>query len=292
MNITNNGNLKLAVQKKGRLTDKSIELLKLCGIDIENYAERLVVSSSSFPLDLLLLRDDDIPEYVQDGVADIGIVGENVIVEKKAKVEMLQKLGFGKCKIMLAAPEYLKFESIQDINNKTIATSYPNILQTYLKEQNLSAKIIEISGSVEITPALGVADLICDIVSTGTTLMMNKLKKSFSVFESQAALICSASTLKDEKKNEILNELLRRIRSVLTARSSRYLMMNVPVQSLEKIERMIPSIKSPTVVPLADPNMVAVHAVIPADLLWKIVDQLKQEGASGILLLPIENMIL
>jgi len=291
MNITNNGNLKLAVQKKGRLTDKSIELLKLCGIDIENYAERLVVSSSSFPLDLLLLRDDDIPEYVQDGVADIGIVGENVIVEKKAKVEMLQKLGFGKCKIMLAAPEYLKFESIQDINNKTIATSYPNILQTYLKEQNLSAKIIEISGSVEITPALGVADLICDIVSTGTTLMMNKLKKSFSVFESQAALICSASTLKDEKKNEILNELLRRIRSVLTARSSRYLMMNVPVQSLEKIERMIPSIKSPTVVPLADPNMVAVHAVIPADLLWKIVDQLKQEGASGILLLPIENMI-
>jgi len=292
MNITNNGNLKLAVQKKGRLTDKSIELLKLCGIDIENYAERLVVSSSSFPLDLLLLRDDDIPEYVQDGVADIGIVGENVIVEKKAKIEMLQKLGFGKCKIMLAAPEYLKFESIQDINNKTIATSYPNILQTYLKEQNLSAKIIEISGSVEITPALGVADLICDIVSTGTTLMMNKLKKSFSVFESQAALICSASTLKDEKKNEILNELLRRIRSVLTARSSRYLMMNVPVQSLEKIERMIPSIKSPTVVPLADPNMVAVHAVIPADLLWKIVDQLKQEGASGILLLPIENMIL
>lgn len=292
MNITNNGNLKLAVQKKGRLTDKSIELLKLCGIDIENYAERLVVSSSSFPLDLLLLRDDDIPEYVQDGVADIGIVGENVIVEKKAKVELLHKLGFGKCKIMLAAPENLHFESLQDINNKTIATSYPNILQTFLDENNLKAKTIEISGSVEIAPALGVADLICDIVSTGTTLMMNKLKKSFTVFESQAALICSDLLLKDEKKNEILTELLRRIRSVLTARSSKYLMMNVPIDSLERIEKLIPSIKSPTIVPLADPNMVAVHAVIPSDLLWKIVDQLKQEGASGILQLPIENMIL
>ncbi|MFA6597582.1 MAG: ATP phosphoribosyltransferase [Ignavibacteriaceae bacterium] len=292
MNITNNGNLKLAVQKKGRLTDKSIELLKLCGIDIENYAERLVVSSSSFPLDLLLLRDDDIPEYVQDGVADIGIVGENVIVEKKAKVEMLHKLGFGKCKIMLAAPENLHFENLKDINNKTIATSYPNILQTFLDQNNLKAKTIEISGSVEIAPALGVADLICDIVSTGTTLMMNKLKKSFTVFESQAALICSDVLLKDEKKNEILNELLRRIRSVLTARSSKYLMMNVPIESLERIEKLIPSIKSPTIVPLADPNMVAVHAVIPSDLLWKIVDQLKQEGASGILLLPIENMIL
>jgi len=292
MNITNNGNLKLAVQKKGRLTDKSIELLKLCGIDIENYAERLVVSSSSFPLDLLLLRDDDIPEYVQDGVADIGIVGENVIVEKKAKVELLHKLGFGKCKIMLAAPENLRFESLQDINNKTIATSYPNILQTFLDDNNLKAKTIEISGSVEIAPALGVADLICDIVSTGTTLMMNKLKKSFTVYESQAALICSDLLLKDEKKNEILTELLRRIRSVLTARSSKYLMMNIPIESLERIEKLIPSIKSPTIVPLADPNMVAVHAVIPSDLLWKIVDQLKQEGASGILQLPIENMIL
>jgi ATP phosphoribosyltransferase len=292
MNISNNGNLKLAVQKKGRLTDKSIELLKLCGIDIENYAERLVVSSSSFPLDLLLLRDDDIPEYVQDGVADVGIVGENVIVEKKAKVETLQKLGFGKCKIMLAAPENFRFEILQDINNKTIATSYPNILQTFLDENNLKAKTIEISGSVEIAPALGVADLICDIVSTGTTLMMNKLKKSFTVYESQAVLVCSNILLKDKKKNDILNELLRRIRSVLTARSSKYLMMNVPIDSLERIEKLIPSIKSPTIVPLADPNMVAVHAVIPSDLLWKIVDQLKQEGASGILLLPIENMIL
>ncbi|MFA4923682.1 MAG: ATP phosphoribosyltransferase [Ignavibacteriaceae bacterium] len=292
MNITNNGNLKLAVQKKGRLTDKSIELLKLCGIDIENYAERLVVSSSSFPLDLLLLRDDDIPEYVQDGVADIGIVGENVIVEKKAKVETLQKLGFGKCKIMLAAPERRHFEKLDEVNNKTIATSYPNILQSFLNENHLQAKIIEISGSVEIAPALGVADLICDIVSTGTTLMMNKLKKSFTVYESQAALICSGILLKDKKKNEILNELLRRIRSVLTARSSKYLMMNVPKDSLERIEKLIPSLKSPTIVTLADPTMVAVHAVIPSDLLWKIVDQLKREGASGILLLPIENMIL
>jgi ATP phosphoribosyltransferase len=291
MSVSNNGNLKLAIQKKGRLTDKSIDLLKLCGIEIDHYTERLVVPASNFPLEVLFLRDDDIPEYVQDGVADIGIVGENVVVSKNAHTEIVEKLGFGKCSLMMAAPENVTIKSVKDIEGKTIATSFPNIVQNYLNENKINAKIIEISGSVEIAPALGVADMICDIVSTGNTLRMNKLKKSISVFESQAVLIRSSNKKLNQTKNEYLDKLLRRIRSVLTAKNSKYLMMNVPKSSLLEIERVIPSIKSPTILPLADENLVAVHAVIPSDYLWKIVDSLKKLGATGILLSPIENMI-
>jgi len=286
-----NGNLKLAVQKKGRLTDKSLELLRLCGIDIENYSERLVVSASNFPLDILFLRDDDIPEYVQDGVADVGIVGENVIYEKQTKSSVLEKLGFGKCSLLMAYPEGRELKNLDDINGKTIATSYPRIVKDFLLKNNLDAKLIELSGSVEIAPSLGVADLICDIVSTGNTLMMNKLKKSFKVFDSQAVLISASTNFKDDEKNSILNDLLRRIRSVLTARASKYLMMNVPKNSLNKIIKIIPSLKSPTVLHLAEENMLAVHAVIPSNKFWDIVEALKAAGASGILLLPIENMI-
>lgn len=286
-----NGNLKLAVQKKGRLTDKSLDLLKLCGLDIENYSERLFVSARNFPVDIFFLRDDDIPEYVQDGVADAGIVGENVIYEKSSKVIQKEKLGFGRCTLMLAHPERKKVKSLTDINGATIATSYPKILNDFLKKNKIEAKIIELSGSVEIAPSLGVADFICDIVSTGNTLMMNKLKKSFKVFESQAVLI-SSKKLKDETdKQKILNELLKRISSVLSARKSKYLMMNIPRKSLNEIIGVIPSLKSPTVLPLADENLLAVHAVIPTETFWKIVDDLKSLGATGILLLPIENMI-
>ncbi len=284
-------NIKLAIQKKGRLTEKSLELLKLCGIDIENYSERLVVSSNTFPIDIFFLRDDDIPEYVQDGVADIGIVGENVVYEKKAEIESLENLGFGKCKIMMAYPDSASLESPQDLMNKTIATSYPHIVREYLKKENIQAKIIELSGSVEIAPTLGVADVVCDIVSTGNTLMMNKLKKGFTVFESQAVLISNKELATDGNLETIKQDLLRRIRSVLSARRSKYLMMNVPKLSLEKIMKLIPSLRSPTIVPLADNESVAVHAVIPSDYIWNIVDILKNEGASGILLMPIENMI-
>ncbi len=286
-----NGNLKLALQKKGRLTEKSLELLSLCGLDIENYSERLVVSVRNFPLDILFLRDDDIPEYVQDGVADIGIVGENVVYEKQSGTKVLEKLGFGRCSLMFAYPEKNELKKIEDINGKTIATTYPRILNEYLKKNNIKAKVIELSGSVEIAPSLGVADLICDIVSTGNTLMMNKLKKSFKVFESEAVLISAEEKLKDPKLNEILNDLLGRIRSVKTAHSSKYLMMNVPKDSLETILEIIPSLKSPTVLSLAEENMLAVHAVIPSDKFWQIVNDLKSAGASGILLLPIDNLI-
>ena len=287
-----NSNLKLALQRKGRLTEKSLELLQHCGLDIEDYSERLVVSVRNFPLDILFLRDDDIPEYVQDRVADIGIVGENVVYEKQAKTVLLEKLGFGRCSLLIAHPENNELKEIAELNGKTIATTYPKILKDYLEKNKIDAKIIELSGSVEIAPSLGVADLICDIVSTGNTLMMNKLKKSFEVFKSEAVLISSENLLTDSKKKEILDDLLKRIRSVLRARSSKYLMMNVPKASLEKITNIIPSLKSPTVVPLANPDLVAVHAVIPSDKFWQIIDDLKAAGASGILLLPIENMIL
>lgn len=288
-----NGNLKLALQKKGRLTDKSLELLKLCGLDIESGSEKLVVAARNFPLEVYFLRDDDIPEYVKDGVADVGIVGENVVFEKQFPNYTLQKLGFGRCSLLIAYPDLAGKEITkpEDLNGKTIATSYPVILKDYLKANNLTANIIELSGSVEIAPALGVADLICDIVSTGNTLMMNKLKKSFKIYDSEAVLISSKPRLEDDEKNKLLDELLRRIRSVLKARTSKYLMMNAPKESIEKITHIISSLKSPTVLPLADDKMVAIHAVIPAGQFWKIIDDLKDAGASGILLLPIDNMI-
>lgn len=286
-----NGNLKLAVQKKGRLTEKSLELMKLCGLEVENYSERLVVTIRNFPLDILFLRDDDIPEYVQDGVADIGIVGENVIFEKQAKIQIQEKLGFGKCSLILAHLSDKELKDIKDLSGKTIATSYPKILRNFLEKNKLDAKLIELSGSVEIAPSLGIADLICDIVSTGNTLMMNKLKRSFKVFDSEAVLISSDKDFIDPNKKVILNDILKRIRSVLTARSSRYLMMNIPKDSLEKIVKLIPALKSPTVLHLADENLLAVHAVIPAKTYWDIIDDLKAAGASGILLLPIENLI-
>jgi len=284
-------NLKLAIQRKGRLTDKSVELLKLCGLDIESYSERLVVTARNFPLEILFLRDDDIPEYVQDSVADAGIVGENVIFEKQTKTMEMEKLGFGRCSLIIAHPEKNEITNIAEINGKIIATSYPNILKNFLKKNNISAKVIELSGSVEIAPSLGVADLICDIVSTGNTLMMNKLKKSFTVFDSEAVLISSEATINNQRKNDILQDLLRRIRSVKNARDSKYLMMNIPKASLERIVEIIPSLKSPTVLHLADENMLAIHAVIPSHTLWDIIEDLKAAGASGILLLPIENLI-
>jgi len=286
-----NGNLKLAIQRKGRLSDKSLELLKACGLEIDTYSNKLLLSAKNFKLDILLLRDDDIPEYVQDGVADIGIVGQDVIAEDRAEVTEIKKLGFGKCKLMIGIPEREELASIKDLEGKTIATSFPNILGDYLTENEVKAKIIELSGSVEIAPSLGVANYICDLVSTGTTLKLNQLKKSFTVFESQAALISRNNINGDEAKQKLLTNLLSRIDSVLSAKKSNYLMMNVPSAKLEKVVEIIPSLKSPTVLPLAEEGMVAVHAVIPNETFWNIVDDLKLAGASGILLLPIENMI-
>lgn len=286
-----NGNLKLAVQKKGRLTDKSLQLLKNCGLDFEDYSDRLIISARNFELDILFLRDDDIPEYVNDGVADIGIVGEDVIYEKNADVEIVRKLGFGRCNLSLAVPDGKELKSISELNGLRVATSFPVLLKNFLDKNKIHASIIEISGSVEITPSLGVADVICDLVSTGNTLKLNKLKKSFDVFSSEAALITSKNLKENIEKQTILEQLLVRIDSALSAKKSKYLMMNAPKLNLEKIESIVPSLSSPTILSLADESMVAVHAVIPADKFWEIYKDLKDAGASGILLLPIENMI-
>jgi len=286
-----NGNLKLAIQKKGRLSEKSINLLKSCGLEIDNYGDRLLLSVRNFSIDILFLRDDDIPEYVQDGVADIGIVGEDILFEKESKVNVVKKLGFGRCKLLIAIPEGEEVTSVMDLNNKRIATSHPKILNNFLEKNKLNSRVVEISGSVEITPSLGVADYICDIVSTGNTLKLHKLKKSFNVFDSEAVLIANESLNNNDEKQKILNDLSQRIDSVLAAINSKYLMMNIPQNSLNKVITLIPSLKSPTVLPLADENLLAVHAVIPSDSFWDLITDLKKIGATGILLLPIENLV-
>ena len=288
----NNGNIKLAVQKNGRLTENTLQLLRNCNLDIEKFNDRLIVSVRNFKLDLLFLRDDDIPEYVQDGVAELGIVGEDVIQETKSDVEIVKKLGFGRCNLRIAIPENVELKNLSGLNQKRIATSYPNILSEFLLHNKIDAKVINISGSVEAAPSLGIADYICDLVSTGNTLKLNKLKASVNVLESESVLIKSRELQKGSEKYKIFLNLLSRIESVLNAKNSKYLMMNVEKESLEDVLKLIPSLKSPTILSLADENTLAVHAVIPAEKFWEIVDDLKSAGASGILLLPIENIVL
>ena len=288
----NNGNIKLAVQKNGRLTENTLQLLRNCNLDIEKFNDRLIVSVRNFKLDLLFLRDDDIPEYVQDGVAELGIVGEDVIRETKSDVEIVKKLGFGKCNLRIAIPENVELKNLSDLNHKRIATSYPNILSDYLSHHKIDAKVINISGSVEAAPSLGIADYICDLVSTGNTLKLNKLKASVNVLESESVLIKNKELQEGSEKYKIFLNLLSRIESVLNAKNSKYLMMNVEKKSLEAVLKLIPSLKSPTILALAEENTLAVHAVIPAEKFWEIVDDLKLAGASGILLLPIENIVL
>ena len=287
-----NENLRFAIQKKGRLHDKSMQLLKSCGIEVENFQDRLFVSASNFNLDILFLRDDDIPEYVQDNVAHIGIVGENEMLEKGLAVKPVKQLGFGKCSLRLGIPEKDELKSIKDLENKIIATSYPKILNNFLDENKIKAKVIELSGSVEIAPSLGIADYICDLVSTGNTLKLNKLKKSFNILNSQAVLIQSEKFNLSPELKKIFNKLLLRIESSLKAKKSKYIMMNVPKDSLEQIIKIIPSLESPTVLPLSNKGLVAVHAVINEDKFWEINEDLKAAGASGILSMPIENIIL
>ena len=286
-----NRNLRLALQKNGRLTENSLQLLRNCNLDIEKFNDRMIVSVRNYNLDLLFLRDDDIPEYVQEGVADIGIVGEDVVEENKAEVSVVKKLGFGKCKLRIGIPESDEIDNIKALENKRIATSYPNILKNFLKSNNLKANVINISGSVEVTPTLGISDYICDLVSTGNTLKLNKLKSSLTVLESEAVLIKNKNLDELTDKYQIYSKLLARIESVLNAKNSKYLMINVPKDSLQTILKIIPSLKSPTILSLAEEYLCAVHAVIPAEKFWEIVDKLKAAGASGILLLPIENIV-
>ena len=282
-------NLKIAVQKKGRLYDGSISLLKECGIDVSNGNNQLRVQAANFPLEVFFLRDDDIPEYVQDAVVDIGFVGENVIVEKNKKVSSVEKLGFGKCRLSIAIPKSGTIRSITDLHNKKIATSYPRILSNFLKEKNITATIQEISGSVEIAPRIGLADAICDLVSSGSTLFSNELTELEPVLRSEAILI-SNKNLSADKQN-LLDKLLFRIRAVKKAKNNKYVLLNAPNDKLKEICGLLPGMKSPTILPLAEKGWSSVHSVISEDDFWNVIENLKASGAQGILIVPIEKMI-
>jgi len=280
--------LKIAIQKSGRLNEKSVELLKNCGLSFENYKSSLISPVSNFPLEILFLRDDDIPEYVQDGIADLGIVGENVIEETEVAVSYLQRLGFGKCSLKIAITNNSDITDIQGLNGKSIATTYPVILGKFLHKQNIEADIRTISGSVEISPGLGLSDAICDLVSTGGTLKSNGLKPFADVMSSEAVLIGS----KGSENDDLIQELIQRIQSVLRAKETKYVVLNVEKANLPDILKLLPGVKSPSVLPLAEEGWVAVHTVIPERDFWSRISQLKQAGAQGIVVMPIEKIIL
>lgn len=281
--------LKIAVQKKGRLNDDSIQLLKDIGISIDNGIDQLKATASNFPLEILYLRNSDIPQYLEDGVADIAILGENLLVEKEKNVEVVKKLGFSKCKVSLAVPKQFNGVGLDYFQNKKIATSYPNTVKKFFKKNNINAEIHVISGSVEIAPNIGLADGICDIVSSGSTLFKNGLVETSIILKSEAVLVKSLNLAKN--KQEILNKILFRIDAVLQAKNKRYILLNAPNNKIEEISNILPVLKSPTILPLAKEGWSSIHSVIDKGDFWKVIDKLKATGAEGILVIPIEKML-
>jgi ATP phosphoribosyltransferase len=281
--------LKIAVQKSGRLFEDSIKLLKDCGIDINNGNKQLKAVAQNFPLEIYFLRDDDIPQYVFDGVADIGIVGENVVQEKQKDIETVYRLGFGKCRLSIAVPKSMKYNGVQDLQGLKIATSYPVISTNFLNKNRVDAEIHEISGSVEIAPGIGLADAICDLVSSGSTLFINGLKEVAVILKSEAILVANKNLTTDQKA--ILEKLLLRINAVKTARHNKYILMNAPNHQLKNIIALLPGMKSPTIVPLAEEGWSSVQSVVNENDFWEVIEKLKQYEAEGILVMPIEQMI-
>lgn len=282
-------NLKIAIQKSGRLSDESLGLLKACGIRFSNGAGKLRTEALNFPLEVYFLRDDDIPQYVADGVADLGMVGENVLYEKQLPLTVATRLGFGRCRLALAVPKNEAYSSIESLRGKRIATSYPGLLQKFLQSQQVEAEIHEISGSVEIAPGIGLADAICDLVSTGSTLLTNGLREVETVLQSEAVL-ARPQQLSVEKE-ALLQRLLFRIEAVQQASRNKYILLNAPNDRLSTIIALLPGIKSPTVLPLALPGWSSLHSVIEENQFWEVIEQLKLAGAEGILVVPIEKMI-
>lgn len=282
--------IKLAIQKSGRLSEKSIELLKNCGIKFVSNSSSLKTKAFNFPMEILFLRDDDIPRYVADGVADFGILGMNEIVEQNQHVSIIKKLGFSKCRLSIAVPNDFKYESIHSLEGKKIATSYPVLLEKHLNGVGVKAEIHEISGSVEIAPTIGLADAICDLVSTGGTLLMNGLKEVEEIFKSEAALIGNVS-LSAEKK-ALLAKWMLRVEAVEKAQNNKYILMNVPNTAIEEVCKLLPGMKSPTIIPLQTEGWSSVHSVIHEDAFWEIIEKVKAAGAEGILVCPIEQMVL
>jgi len=282
--------LRIAIQKSGRLYEESVKLLGECGIDLRNVKDRLRTESDSFPLEVFFFRDDDIPQYVEDGVADIGIVGENVLLEKNKKAVIVEELGFGKCRLSIAVPRNQVYEGVATLRNKRIATSYPFLVNSYLRQHNVEADIHEISGSVEIAPGIGLADVVADLVSSGSTLFMNGLKEVETILQSQAVLIRNNGL--NEAQLQLVDKLLFRIRAVKKAKRTKYILLNAPNDKLKEIIALLPGMKSPTVLPLAESGWSSVHSVLNEDEFWDRIEQLKAAGAQGILVVPIEKMVM
>jgi len=281
--------IRIAIQKSGRLYDDSIKILKECGIDINTGINKLKAEASNFPMEVFLFRDDDIPQYVQDGVADIGIVGENVLVEKEKDVKVIEKLGFGKCRLSIAIPKTMSYKGASDLNGLKIATTYKTILSGFLKKEKIKAEIHEISGSVEIAPSIGLANAICDLVSSGSTLFMNGLKEVEVIFKSEAVLVQNKSLTK--KQLALVDKLLFRMQAVKKSKKNKYILLNAPNTNLDKILKILPGMRSPTILPLAEKGWSSVHSVVNEDKFWEIIEALKANGAQGILVVPIEKMI-
>lgn len=282
--------LRIAIQKAGRLNEDSLKILKDAGISIDNGKEQLKATSSNFPLEVLYLRNGDIPQYLRDGVVDIAFLGENVLEEKGDDILQSQKLGFSKCRVSIAVPKSVKYNGIEDLQGKRIATSYPNTLNSFLKKKGITADLHIINGSVEIAPNIGLADAICDIVSSGNTLFKNNLKEVEVMMQSEAVLAVAPNI--SEERREILNKLEFRLKSVLNARSSKYILLNAPDSKLEEIIKLLPGMRSPTVLPLAEKGWSSIHTVIQENRFWEIIHELKELGAEGILVAPIEKMVL
>ena len=282
--------IRIAIQKAGRLNEDSLQILKDCGISIDNGKDQLKASSRNFPIEVFYLRNGDIPQYLRDGVVDIAIIGENVLIEKGEDISIVEKLGFSKCKVSLAVPKSVKYNSVKDFEGKRIATSYPNTVLNYLKEKGVNAELHIISGSVEIAPNIGLADAICDIVSSGSTLFKNNLKEVEVMLTSEAVLAVSPQIT--EERKALLAKLQFRIQSVLKARNSKYVLLNAPNAKLDGILKLLPGMRSPTVLPLAEEGWSSVHTVINKDTFWEVIDELKKAGAEGILVCPIEKMVL
>ena len=281
--------LKIALQRSGRLADGSTSLLRKCGIGFSNGLGKLRTEATDFPLEILFLRDDDLPDYVRDGVADIGIVGENVIAEAPQTVETIEKLGFGRCRLSLAVPKGVEYTGLLDLAGKKIATSYPNILGKFFAANDVVADIHEISGSVEIAPSIGLADAVCDLVSSGSTLFSNGLREVETVMASEAVLITRCDL--DGQRRSILDKLLFRIRSVKAASQNKYILLNAPLERVDAIKCLLPGMRSPSMIPLAEPGWVSLHSVVSETDFWEVVDSLKNAGAEGILVLSIDQMI-
>ncbi len=282
--------LKIAIQKSGRLSENSKKLLEECGIKFSGGISVLKTSASNFPVEVLFLRDDDIPQYVEQQVADIGILGENMVAEKNKDIDIIEKLGFANCRLSLAIPKEEKYTGPQHFMNKKVATSYPRILSDFFLKHSITAEIEEISGSVEIAPGIGLADAICDIVSSGSTLLTNGLQEVETILRSQAVIVGNKNL--NEGKKEILEKLIFRIRAVINAKENKYILLNAPESAIDRICSILPGMKSPSIIPLVDKGWVSMHSVVKEDQFWERIDQLKAAGAEGILVIPIEKMIL